>query len=383
MPSIDSRLGVDTSIYKPVDSSTLSPASATATSGATTSEPTLNPYLRCPIPPVWQSSPDSLRQFYQGNRVPQTRLFNPSNVVSQGSSTLKPAQNVTNVTQVVNSSITPVSANQNANLISNDGTSGSRQFYQTGNPDITPPISGYIYQNTNGTPLLVCVSADGGGGGFKGVIYCDASATPTTKVSRFSRVNDGSSNPNYYPCPVTFLVPTGYYYGISVTNGGATPVGSNAWDSWTEWIIGEGSGGGGGGGSGITQLTGDVNAGPGSGSQPSIVVGIHGASIPVSETYIGTNSSGQIIAATAPVIPTNVGGEIVAGSGTSFTLAFLPIAGYIPLLIIRVPSAGGMPLFYNPPSGQPGFTISGTALTLVNLSFTPGTGDLQAWYVHS
>ena len=48
------------------------------------SEPTLNPFLRCPLPPVWQTTPDSLRQFFQGFRVPQTRLFNPQSNTNGG-----------------------------------------------------------------------------------------------------------------------------------------------------------------------------------------------------------------------------------------------------------------------------------------------------------
>src|SRR5579875_1029257 len=130
-----------------------------------------------------------------------------------------------------------VAATQNASLISSDGTSGIRRFYSTPNPMTTPPAPGYIYQNTGSSLLVVTVSADGGGGGFHGVVYCDSSATPSTDVAEFARVNDGSSNPNYYPASVTFIVPPNYYYGISVTSGGGTPIGPNARDTWTEWQL--------------------------------------------------------------------------------------------------------------------------------------------------
>jgi hypothetical protein len=40
------------------------------------------------------------------------------------------------------------------------------------------------------------------------------------------------------------------------------------------------SGATGGGGGGITQLTGDVTAGPGSGSVAAVVVKVHGATVP-------------------------------------------------------------------------------------------------------
>ena len=75
MPSIADRLGADMSNYT---SATMKPTPSTPTSVTSTDqEPGLNIYLRCPLPPIWQSSPDALRQFYNNNRVPQTRLFNP------------------------------------------------------------------------------------------------------------------------------------------------------------------------------------------------------------------------------------------------------------------------------------------------------------------
>jgi hypothetical protein len=38
-------------------------------------EPTLNTMIRCPLPPIFQSNPDNLRQYYQGGKVPQNRLL--------------------------------------------------------------------------------------------------------------------------------------------------------------------------------------------------------------------------------------------------------------------------------------------------------------------
>jgi hypothetical protein len=52
---------------------------------------------------------------------------------------------------------------------------------------------------------------------------------------------------------------------------------------------------------GISQLTGDVTAGPGVGSQAATVVRVNGAALPTSTTYIGTNNLGQIVAAPTPV----------------------------------------------------------------------------------
>lgn len=113
------------------------------------------------------------------------------------------------------------------------GLAGSRGFYATTNPDTTPPVAPYIYQNTNTFPLIVTVSGDSGGSGFHGDVYCDSAASPTTLVAEFSRVNAGSSTPNFYPGSVTFVVAPGYYYGISVTSGGGTAFVTN----WTEWTL--------------------------------------------------------------------------------------------------------------------------------------------------
>src|SRR5277367_1097613 len=48
--------------------------------------------------------------------------------------------------------------------------------------------------------------------------------------------------------------------------------------------------GGGGGGGGITQLTGDVLAGPGSGALPATVARINGATVPAAGSLVTGNS---------------------------------------------------------------------------------------------
>lgn len=115
----------------------------------------------------------------------------------------------------------------------NAGLASIRSLYPVASPESTPPIGSYVYHNTSSSPMLVTVSADLGGGGFRGVVYCDSSSSPITDVAQFSRVNAGSSAPNYYPGSVTFLVPPGFYYGISVTSGSGTPT----IRTWTEWIF--------------------------------------------------------------------------------------------------------------------------------------------------
>jgi hypothetical protein len=49
-------------------------------------EPTLNPMMKCPLPPI-SVSPDSLRQYYRGGMFPQKRLFGPSNNLLTGGGT--------------------------------------------------------------------------------------------------------------------------------------------------------------------------------------------------------------------------------------------------------------------------------------------------------
>jgi len=75
MPAMNERMGVDLSKYTPA-----TPVPSQQSIGIPSSDlqPGYNVFQRCPIPPVWQSSPDALRQFYTGAKVPQVRLFNTS-----------------------------------------------------------------------------------------------------------------------------------------------------------------------------------------------------------------------------------------------------------------------------------------------------------------
>lgn len=49
-------------------------------------EPIRNSMIRCPLPPIWQANPDSLRQFYVGGKVPQVRFLSPLNPLNQSTS---------------------------------------------------------------------------------------------------------------------------------------------------------------------------------------------------------------------------------------------------------------------------------------------------------
>lgn len=62
-----------------------------------TFEPTVNPVIRCPLPPV-SATPDSLRQFYIGGQIPQARLLisdDSDDTKTTTSTTVKTTNNVT------------------------------------------------------------------------------------------------------------------------------------------------------------------------------------------------------------------------------------------------------------------------------------------------
>lgn len=80
MPSLADATGQDLSAYKQVNASPQ--ASLPPTMGL---EPTLNTVIRCPLPPIFQAAPDSLRQYFQGGKIPQTRLLSPvTNTIGSG-----------------------------------------------------------------------------------------------------------------------------------------------------------------------------------------------------------------------------------------------------------------------------------------------------------
>ena len=125
--------------------------------------------------------------------------------------------------------------------------------------------------------------------------------------------------------------------------------------------------------SGITELTGDVTAGPGSGSQAATVVGVNGAAVPVSEGYVGTNSSGQLIAATAPgTVPNFADNEVPSGTWPNLTLAHSPSPSSSLQLFSWITGFGAVLLIQGVDYTLSGAAITGTA------SYTIGT--LYAFY---
>lgn len=83
MPALKDTIGQDLSNYAPVEK----PVNQVPLPSPNR-EPGYNVFLRCPMPPVWQTTPDSLRQYYQNNLVPQVRLFNPPSVIPAGGTTI-------------------------------------------------------------------------------------------------------------------------------------------------------------------------------------------------------------------------------------------------------------------------------------------------------
>lgn len=77
MPSVQDAVSADVSGYVPVDKD-MSPKGPSVPAPSQNLQPGFSVYQRCPLPPIWTTPPDSLRQFYRNSSVPQRRLFTPS-----------------------------------------------------------------------------------------------------------------------------------------------------------------------------------------------------------------------------------------------------------------------------------------------------------------
>lgn len=60
--------------YKPVEASAVNKPTP---SPDASQEPVYTGYIRCPLPILSNSTPDSLRTYYINGKVPQYRIFNP------------------------------------------------------------------------------------------------------------------------------------------------------------------------------------------------------------------------------------------------------------------------------------------------------------------
>jgi hypothetical protein len=206
MPSLVDLTSQDLSSYTPVAPVT---ASTPPTIPATNMEPGLNTVLRCPIPPVWQSSPDSLRQFYQNNQVPQIRLFNPppNSNVAPAASVTPATTTVTNVTKVTNTTTTV------AFTLSQTDVTASRSV-------------GVIYTATSN--LFITVS---------GSLFLGVGHTATLKgLSNGIQVAvDTISNGSGY-ASISFMVPAGFTYEVvtgAIGPGDTDPIIVRSWIEWT------------------------------------------------------------------------------------------------------------------------------------------------------
>jgi hypothetical protein len=117
--------------------------------------------------------------------------------------------------------------------------------------------------------------------------------------------------------------------------------------------------GGGGGGSGITQLTGDVTAGPGSGAVPATVARINGATVPAA----GALTTGNVLQVTGTSALGYAAVNLAGG------------AGYI---------TGNLPVTNIAPAGTNGFVltttggVTGWAAATGGSGITALTGDVTA-----
>jgi hypothetical protein len=81
MPSIASRTVALPSNYTASETKSVTPTRPYLDGTKTAAnDPTVNPLLRSPLPPIFVS-PDSLRQFFAGGSVPQIRMIPPSSLV--------------------------------------------------------------------------------------------------------------------------------------------------------------------------------------------------------------------------------------------------------------------------------------------------------------
>ena len=133
-------------------------------------------------------------------------------------------------------------------------------------------------------------------------IYSDSSETPLTNP--FTANAASSTNPGYW----LFFAAANQGYDVSLSGGISPNVYSSA-VTLTGMYPGTNIV------AGITQLTGDVLAGPGSGSLVATVVRINGAAIPASATVLGSNSSSQLVVAST----TGSGSVVLATSPTLVT----------------------------------------------------------------
>lgn len=75
-------------------------------------QPVRNPFMRCPLPPLATANSDSLRQFYMGDQISQTRMFNPPTIATSNGSGGTTVVNVTSTSAATSTAATPIVSKQ-------------------------------------------------------------------------------------------------------------------------------------------------------------------------------------------------------------------------------------------------------------------------------
>jgi len=118
---------------------------------------------------------------------------------------------------------------------------------------------------------------------------------------------------------------------------------------------------------GINQLTGDVLAGPGVGSQASTVVGVNGSLVPASTAYLATNSNKQIVAAATPAPATGSTAYVQISPGAGVNQSLIQQSG----TTFSVTNSGNAPAFAATNSNA----MSATMNLINSATVSPNTGE--------
>ena len=250
MPTIAERSARNTAYVPAEEPSTVG---AVATAPPTVDlQPGMSQFMRCPLPPVADASPDALRQFYRGGKYPQQRLLTAGGTAGGGATS---GNSIVNASVIMSGSagsgsgaVTSVPAS--ANLLSSNSV---KKIVAA------KLLSGHIYVGSSvGTPTDVSPTGDVtlDSTGLITVVQIEGGVIPTS--AKITGTNASKQ------LVATALSDTHIYVG----NGSNRPV--------------------------DVAVTGDVTL---DNTGLSTVVQIEGGAIPTSAKITGTNASKQLVAA--------------------------------------------------------------------------------------